>query len=174
MRKLLLSLLLWSLTGCGLIVQQIQQHQTQDPKEILALVQAVLPGAQMPKGYRGDLGQDMLDQKVAMWSSQEKGHNVHFMLCSSKPKAPVSARDEFRFTHTGKVLQESTVQMAVGKKQVEFKKYLIQDQDGSKSLSYVGILDGTDGRYVQLVVSGPQKGFDRKAFESFLRGLKVP
>ncbi len=23
----------------------------------------------MPKGYRGDLGQDMLDQKVTVWSS---------------------------------------------------------------------------------------------------------
>lgn len=28
------------------------------------------------------------------------------------------------------------MQMAVGKKQVEFKKYLFQDQDGSKSLSF--------------------------------------
>ena len=51
------------------------------------------------------------------------------MLCSSKPKAPASARGEFTFTHTGKVLEESTVPMKVGNRR--------------------WLLDGSDGRYVQ-------------------------
>jgi len=98
-------------------------------------------------------------------------YRSRWIICPSKPRAPLSARDEFTFTHTRQGASGIHRANGSGEEAGGVQEVFVP---GPRWFEVVELLDGTDGRYVQLVVSDPQKGFDLKAFEGLLSGLKAP
>jgi len=162
---------------------------TTDPAAVAALTEEIVPGAQMPDGYRGQVGIDMFGYKMVLITSgmeegpggtgEGRGDASVIMVATTSAGGEDAMEKSMReklAEQTGEgdrqIEDLGTEAITVGGVETQFTKSRITDKDkGTDFVQYVGILPAGDGRSTMIMIMGPADKFDRKGMDAFLGSI---
>jgi hypothetical protein len=154
------------------------------PEDTARIQEKILPGSELPDGYTAQFGMSMSFLEFDMVVLEGPNHQGIVVMCGPKDTIEQSSRSSRTSIRIdGKRIDERNLKpigdevFVIGGKQVTFKKSRMgagegdSTSEGADKVHYEGMLIRPDGRAVQIVLVGPEAGFDSETIKKFFASV---